>query len=79
MKQPNKPTLTQKKIISKAGLDPDKWSVTMEDADYLHLVERHFEKRDIRIIDKKTMEVMKENALSRPKQSGQKKNFTSAV
>lgn len=54
MKNPKKPTLEQKKLIKSAGLDPDKWSVHFEDADYLHLVDRHFEHRDVRIIDKKT-------------------------
>lgn len=61
MRNPKRPTLAQKKIISKAGLDPQQWSVTMEDGKYLHLVERHFRKRTVRvIIDKETLEVMKE-------------------
>lgn len=58
MKNPKKPTLRQKKTISKAGLTPDTWLVTLEDKDYLHLVERHFEGREARIINKKTLEVM---------------------
>lgn len=62
MKQPKKPTLEQKKLIVAAGLDPEKWMVKMEDKSYLHLVERHFERRDIRIIDKATREVMKEKS-----------------
>lgn len=62
MKQPKKPTLTQKKMIVDAGLDPGKWSVTHENEHYLYLVERHFEGRDIRIIDKATLEIMKEKS-----------------
>lgn len=62
MKQPRKPTLAQKKLIVAAGLDPGKWSVTHENEHYLYLVERHFEGRDIRIIDKATREVMKEKS-----------------
>ena len=54
MKQPKKPTLAQKKLIVDAGLDPEKWSVTHENEIYLYLVERHFEGRDIRVIDKAT-------------------------
>ena len=60
MKQPKNPTLEQKKLIVDAGMDPEKWMVKMEDKSYLHLVEQHFEGRDIRIIDKATREVMKE-------------------
>ena len=62
MKQPRKPTLAQKKIIVAAGLNPMEWSVTLEDRMHLHLVERHFEGREIRIIDKATLEVMKEKS-----------------
>lgn len=62
MKQPRKPTLAQKKLIVDAGLEPGKWSVIHENESYLHLVERHFEGRDIRIIDKATREVMKEKS-----------------
>lgn len=61
MKQPKKPTLAQKKIIRSAGLNPDEWSVTHEDREYLHLVERHFERREIRIIDKKNLDVVRGN------------------
>lgn len=53
MKQPKKPTLPQKKLIVAAGLNPEKWSVTMEDKLYLHLVDRSMEQREIQIIDKK--------------------------
>ena len=62
MKQPRKPTLEQKKLIVAAGLDPGKWSVTHENEHYLYLVERHFEGRDIRTIDKSTQEVIKEKS-----------------
>lgn len=55
-----KPKYSQKKIISKAGLDPSEWLVTMEDASYLHLVDKGIEQREILIIDKNTLEVMKE-------------------
>ena len=62
MKQPKSPTLEQKKLIVDAGMDPEKWSVTHENESYLYLVERHFEGRDIRVIDKATREVMKEKS-----------------
>lgn len=59
VKQPRKPTLAQKKLIVNAGLDPDCWSVTLEDALYLHLVDRGMEQRQIRIIDKATGKLIK--------------------
>lgn len=60
MKNPKRPNLRQKKIISKAGLNPDAWSVTWEDMDSLYLAERHFEGRAGRRINKNTLEVSAE-------------------
>lgn len=59
MKQPKKPTLAQKKLIVDAGLDPEKWSVKLDDAMYLHLVDRGSEQREIHIIDKMTGKLIK--------------------
>lgn len=59
MKQPRKPTLAQKKLIVDAGLDPDSWSVKLDDALYLHLVDRGMEQRQIHIIDKATGKLIK--------------------
>lgn len=60
MKQPKKPNLAQKKMIKRAGLDPEKWSVRNENKQYLYLVDRGMEQRQNIIIDKVTGEVMKE-------------------
>ena len=62
MKNPSKPTLRQKKMIQCAGLDPVVWSVTKENSQYLYLVDRGVERRETAIIDKATMEVMKEKS-----------------
>lgn len=60
MKQPKKPTLEQKKLIMRAGLNPDEWSVRNENKQYLYLVDRGMEQRENIIIDKETGEVMNE-------------------
>ena len=52
MKQPKKPTLSQKKLIVAVGLDPYKWSVRYDGEQYLHIVDRNLEQREVRIIDK---------------------------
>lgn len=62
MKQPSKPTLRQKKIIVRAGLDPNEWSVRKDNDQYLYLVERSIEQRKTVIIDKAMLEVMKEKS-----------------
>ena len=60
MKQPKKPTLDQKKMIQRAGLDPGNWCVMKENRQYLYLVDRDMERCETVIIDKATLEVMKE-------------------
>ena len=60
MKQPSKPTLRQKKIIVRAGLDPDKWSVRKDNDQYLYLVDRGMEQRETLVIDKSTGEAVAE-------------------
>ena len=59
MKQPKKPSLAQKKMIKRAGLDPEKWSVLEENKQYLYLVDRGMEQRENVMIDKATGEVLK--------------------
>ena len=62
MKQPKKPNLAQKKMIKRAGLDPEKWSVREENKQYLYLVDRGMEQRENIMIDKATGEaVMKKS------------------
>lgn len=58
MKQPKRPTLSQKKIIVAAGLDPERWSVTSEDKLYLRLVDRGIERRESKTINKKTKKII---------------------
>lgn len=59
MKQPKKPNQAQKKMIKRAGLDPEKWSVREENKQYLYLVDRGMEQRENIMIDKATGEVLK--------------------
>lgn len=54
MKQPKKPELSQKKLIVAAGLDPYKWYVMHDGKQYLHLVDKNLEQKEIKIIDKIT-------------------------
>lgn len=60
MKQPKKPTLDQKKMIQRAGLDPGSWCVMKENRQYLYLVDRSL--KQTVIIDKATLEVMQEKS-----------------
>jgi hypothetical protein len=60
VRNPRRPTLAQKKLISKADLDPKKWLVTLEDQGYLHLVDKGIEQREIRIIDRRTGELIED-------------------
>ena len=60
MKQPKKPTLDQKKMIQRAGLDPGSWCVLKENRQYLYLVDRSL--KQTVIIDKATLEVMQEKS-----------------
>ena len=54
MKQPKKPTIDQKKMIQRAGLDPGNWCVMKENRQYLYLVDRSM--KQTVIIDKTTLE-----------------------
>lgn len=60
MKQPKKPTLDQKKMIQRAGLDPGNWCVMKENRQYIYLVDRSL--KQTVIIDKATLEVMQEKS-----------------
>ena len=60
MKQPKKPTLDQKKMIQRAGLDPGNWCVMKENRQYIYLVDRGV--KQTVIIDKTTLEVMQEKS-----------------
>lgn len=60
MKQPKKPTLDQKKMIQRSGLDPGSWCVMKENRQYLYLVDRSL--KQTVIIDKATLEVMQEKS-----------------
>lgn len=60
MKQPKKPTLDQKKMIQRAGLDPRNWCVMKENRQYLYLVDQSL--KQTVIIDKATLEVMQEKS-----------------
>lgn len=40
MRQSNKPTLAQKKVIVSYGLMPDEWLVHYENSTHLHLVRK---------------------------------------
>lgn len=73
-----RPDPEQKKLIKEAGLDPEKWLVMEDSANYLYLVDRGMEQRDFVIIDKATSEIMREKEpWRRPKQTrAQRKNLT---
>lgn len=60
MKQPKKPTLDQKKMIQRSGLDPGNWCVMKENRQYLYLVDRIL--KQTVVIDKATLEVMQEKS-----------------
>lgn len=51
MKQPNKLTREQKKLVSKAGLNPSEWMCLLEDALYLNII--HKDTTKTKIIDRK--------------------------
>ena len=40
MKQPRKPVLREKRILSAIGLKPENWVVYKEDSDYLYVVHK---------------------------------------
>ncbi len=58
-RNPEKPDAWQKQVIRKAGLEPRKWLVILENERYLYLVDRGVEQREDIIIDKDTYEVMR--------------------
>lgn len=51
MKQPKKLTRDQKKLVSKAGLNPNEWMCLHEDDFYLNIINKS--ERKIKIIDRK--------------------------
>ena len=51
MKQPKKLTREQKKLVSKAGLNPLEWMCLLEDALYLNII--HKDTLKTKIIDRK--------------------------
>ena len=50
MKQPNKLTLANKKLLGEFGLNPNEWMNLFEDDLYLHIVKK--DSSDRKIIDK---------------------------
>lgn len=52
-------TLSQKKILSDAGLKSENWMCRFEDNNYLHIVNK--KSGNVRIIDKTTREATKSN------------------
>lgn len=51
---PHRATPGQAELIKAAGLDPEQWSVLLEDKLYLHIVDYSIERRERHIIEKKT-------------------------
>lgn len=51
MKRPKKLTRDQKKMVSKAGLNPEEWRCLLEDALYLNII--HKDTLKTKIIDRK--------------------------
>ena len=51
MKHPKKSTRDQKKMVSKAGLNPKEWMCLLEDALYLNII--HKDTLKTKIIDRK--------------------------
>lgn len=51
MKQPKKLTRDQRKLVSKAGLNPGDWMCLLEDALYLNII--HKDTTKTKIIDRK--------------------------
>lgn len=60
MKQPERLTLEQKKIVSRAGLNPFQWMIRHEGNTYLHIVNK--QTKEIKVIDKEKGEVVERAA-----------------
>lgn len=73
-----RPTRQQGGLMADAGLDPNQWLVAFEDGRYMHLVEKHFERREICIIDKAEKCVVKSPGACQS-DPGQKKNTPSLL
>lgn len=56
---PHRPTPKQAELIKEAGLDPEKWSVLLEDKLYLHIIDYSIERRERHIIDKKLRKIIR--------------------
>lgn len=76
MRQAWRPKAKQAQLIRRAGLNSDNWLVRHEDKQYLHLVDRGLEQRQIVIIDKTTGEVIKKSALGCREQHQGKRKIT---
>lgn len=57
--KPHRASPEQANIIKNAGLDPEQWSVFLEDKLHLHIVDYSVERREIHIIDKTTGKLIK--------------------
>lgn len=58
MSQPRTPSTSQRRLIKRAGLDPNKWFVVKENDFYLYLVDKGMEQRENIMIDKATGEAV---------------------
>ena len=58
MKQPKKLTLSNKKLLGEAGMNPAEWMNCFEDNDYLHVIRKT--DRAVVIIDKKEKEITRQ-------------------
>lgn len=64
--------------MADAGLDPNQWLVVLDDGQYMHLVEKYFERRETCIIDKDSAEIVKSPGACQS-DPGQKKNIPSLL
>lgn len=58
MKQPKKLTRQNKVLLEKVGLNQEEWMNLLEDNLYLHIVQKHSDKRVVKIIDKKKGDII---------------------
>lgn len=58
MKQPKKLTRQNKILLEKVGLNPEEWMNLLEDSLYLHIVQKNSDKRVVKIIDKKKVDII---------------------
>ena len=53
VKQPKKPSLSNKKLIEERGYDPDGYMVYYEDQQYLHIIPKDGKLLDTIVLEKK--------------------------